>query len=216
MSSLLKRFASEALAERMREILPPALGVSVKVAAAADPEEKNDFPSLKVLPQSFTFTPLQELEVDDTNPDLLLSEVGEFEGMVEIRISARNLPEREAIQDAVMQAFLEPELSPGVITLATDPPIVNGVQLAKGTFVSFQLDSEDWRDELAFSKKRYTFLECTAQFPALIVRNVKTINELILALEVDLNDLNEPDAEIATELEDFVVQSDGTLVPTDL
>lgn len=210
----MKRACVESLATALRAVLP--VNVDVR-ACAADWEEPTQFPAVSVLPGKFTFDPWQEREVDDTQADKLFLEVGEFEGNVEIRVSARSRAQRELVEDAVLNYFLSRPLTPGVQTTTLPPVPVGGVATTYQATCAFALDDEEWREEMAFSDKRYTFLDVEAWFPALVVRSgVYTIQQLVLAFDADVNEVvgASPAPTAPASEEDLLIAADGTYTKT--
>lgn len=209
--SLIKRAMADAFVDYLRCRLPPSLGVNVEAiqAEAASWEEPTKFPSVRILPQKFTLDPSQETELDDSSPDKLLLDVGDFIGTIEIRVSAKTRPSRLIVEDAVLNVMLEREFTPGIVVLQTKPVVVGGYVTAEAAVCTVELQDENWRDEQVLAKRRYTFMTLDAAYPALVVRTAYPINQLVMAFTEDLNS-DSP----ATE--DTIVNEDGTTSPTDL
>ena len=160
-------------------------------AVAADSEEPTKYPSLRILPQKMTYQPFQATEIDATLPNSVLLDVGCFEGMYELRVSARTKAERETIEDLVTNVLLSSPLAPGVIAAQTRPVTVGGWITTHQALVSFTAEDLDWREELVFSKRRYSFIDLNAWYPALVMRSgVFNIEQLILAFSADLTSNN--------------------------
>lgn len=207
-SSLIKRASLDAMKRALEASISPALGLTIEVASA-DWEEPTKLPSVRLIPGKYTFEPWQEREADDTQPDRVFLEVGTFEGTVELRCYACNKTEREEIEDAVLNAFLSTELAPGILTAQTVPLTVGGFATIYQAVASFALDTEEWREEMVFNKKRASFMDVTAWYPALATRGeTYTIEQLILAFNEDLSS----DA----VGEKVLVADDGTTTPTNL
>jgi hypothetical protein len=76
--------------------------------------------------------------------------------------------------------------------------------------ISFSLEEESWTEELAFSKKRDSFLNLNAWYPVLVNRSsTYTIDQLVLAFTEDLT-TTDP-TQIAVE--EVQVNDDGSLTP---
>lgn len=215
MSSVMKRACIDSLANALRAVLPATVDVQ---ACAADWEEPTKFPAVRVLPGKFTFEPWQEREVDDSQADKLFLEVGEFEGDVEIRISARSRREREVVEDLVMNYFLSREFSPGVQTTTLPSGMtVGGFATTYQATCAFAVEDGEWREEMAFADKKFSFLDVEAWFPALVVRsNVYTIDQLVLALDTDAQaDVDDaPTTPQPASEEDLLIADDGTVTKT--
>jgi len=205
--SKLKKAMADTLATYMRNNLPPSLGIKVGVMASQW-EEPTEFPSVRILPGKFTFMPWQANEVDDSLDDVNVLEIGTMEGTVQIRISAKTSQERDEVEDAVANLFLSDELRPGVLPLQTPAVTLGGIATAYQAPVSFTMEDAEFHDEMVFSKKRYTFMDLNAYYPALVARRVATIEELVLAFTDDLGST-------APE-ESVLVHDDGTITPTNL
>lgn len=205
----MKRACVESLATALAAVLP--VGTDCK-ACAAGWEEPTKFPAVRVLPGKFTFDPWQEQEVDDSQATNLFLEVGEFEGNIEIRVSARSKKERETIEDAILNWFLSREYTPGVqVTTLPSGQVVGGIATTYQANCAFSLEDEEWREEMVFSDKRFTFLDVEAWFPALVVRTgVATIQSLRLVMEADVSaDVTVTTPNPSAE-EGLLVADDGT------
>ena len=207
--SVIKTAMLDAFVAAFQAALNPALGITVE-PAAADWEEPQVFPLLRIVPsEKFNFEPWQEEELDDTQPGLLLLEVGSFSGSVELRVCARTKKERELIEDAVQNVLFQREGAPGVLVAQTADLNVGGYATAYSAPVALVFNDEEWREEMVFAKKRYSFLTCEADFPMLVMRTgVYTIEQLVLAFTDDIN--------ATTPEEEVIVNCDGTTSPTDL
>lgn len=207
--SLVKRAMVDAFVAAFQAALPASLQIDVQ-GSGANWEEPSKFPALRIIPsEKFKFDPMQEQEIDDTQPDQLLVEVGDFEGMIELRAVGRNRKEREIIEDAVMNVLLGKEGTPGVLVAQTAPVTIGGFASLYQATVSMCLSDEEWRDEMVMDRKRYTFITLDAYYPALVTRaNVYAINELVLAFNEDLNS--------DTPEEEVLINEDGSTTPTNL
>lgn len=208
----MKRACVESLAAALRAVLPDNVDVA---ACAADWEEPTKYPAVRVLPGKFTFDPWQEQEVDDTQSDKLFLQVGEFEGSVEIRVCATSKIVRERLEDVVSNFFLSRPYTPGVqVTTLPSGMTVGGFATTYQANCAFSLDDEEWREEMAFTDKRFSFLGVDAWFPALVVRTgVHTIEQLVLVMEADVSTDVDAGPNPGAE-EGLLVADDGTLTKT--
>lgn len=202
---MIKRACLDALADALRAALPPTVDVDV---CAADWEEPTKFPAVRVLPGRFSLDTSQEEEVDDTQADKLFVQVGEFVGSVEVRVSARNRTQRENVEDYVLNWLLSPEWTPGTRTVLVSGVVVGGIATTYAAPCTFELTDEEWREEMAFSDKRFSFVDLQTTFPALAMRTqTYTIQDLRLVMEADINlDLSAPanvSAEEALKIDEF-------------
>lgn len=191
--SLVKRAACDALAQFIQTQIPELAG-SV-FALWSDEEAEAVYPSVALVPGKLVLNPWQEDEVDDTDPEVLVLEVGDFEGDVELRVYAKSAPERERIGQLVQDLWFQREGAPGVLVTQTAPvPLnVSGTQTATiaPALAAFTIDDETWQEERVFSKKRFDFMTVGLQLPCLVARAVPTITSVQVTLAVE-NDLTQP------------------------
>lgn len=206
----IKRLGAELLAQYLTAKLPPGLS-GVKVSAAT-PEDKFDTTGIRILPGKFTFDPYNQAEVDDTGATVLVAEVGWWEGDTEVRCVAPTPAEREALEDYVLNVLLgDDQLAPGIITLQSKPAVIGGAQTTYQAVVTFALDEAEWREEMAFSDKRYSFINLETVLPALVVRGATyTINTLEVDFDVGTG-INPDDLAAPVGTENLDVHEDGTV-----
>lgn len=200
MSSSLKRAAAQSLVDYFKNVIPPTFGIHYGVDHA-EPEDKLCFPSIRVIPGSFSFVPWQDQYLDETLADRALVEVGTFEGMMEIRLSTKSQAKAELIEDFIINAFLATELAPGIVVTQTPQVTILDWLTTYQANISFALDKMDWQDELSYTKKQFTFLELECWFPALVMRTDQfRIDNLIQAFNHDLaSDAVEEQQEVAED-----------------
>lgn len=200
MATNIKRLILDALAAQLATVDGLAGRVS---PLQAGPEQQAQYPSLMLVPSTFALETWSATEVfhnEDTDDGLVLMDVGEFTGQVEMRLYARNVPEREDYEQRVLNMFLADPDAPGSIRVTT-PPLQLGdyVTLYEAAIV-VRLMNELWREEFAFESRRYTFMDLEFAYPALIAVEAHTIERLELHFEIN------PGKEIV------IVQEDGTIV----
>lgn len=163
-------------------------------------------PTLAILPGRMEFEPFQEdyLWGEDTTRELV--EVGALSGTWELRLLAKSIPERETIEDLVMNVFMQRPGAPGTLVVSLASLVVRGVTTGYSAPITFTLDSEAFREEFAFSNKRWSYLDLAVSIPLLVLRDaVYDMDSLRLAFTEDL-DSSSPDTD---EVE---VEDDGGLV----
>lgn len=210
-TSNIKRIVGEAVAAYLGANIT---GLSGKVSAVQEgPEKVADFPSVCLLPSAFTFTPAEYNEVyyaDD--PDLaspgvddgiVVLDVGEFEGLLELQLYAKSKPERELYEQRILDFFLSQEGSPGVLFITIPTLTINSYVSLYAPTVKVRLDDMEWMEEFAFDSKRYSFLDITIGFPALTTRAANTIETLQVAINHDL------DSDVP--LDTVTVEEDGSV-----
>jgi hypothetical protein len=205
--SLIKRAMVDAFVAAFQAALPPSAQINV-AGSGADWEEPSVFPALRIIPsEKFKFDAMQDEEIDDTQPDKLLVEVGDFEGSIELRVIGRNRKERETVEELVMNVLLSRDGAPGVMVAQTAPVSVGGYATLYSAPVTMCLGDEEWRDEMVMDRKRFSFMTLDAYYPALVMKTgVYPINQLILAFNEDLN------SDVPEEAS--IVNDDGSMTPT--
>lgn len=186
------------------------VGVARVEVGQADPEGEQDYPSATVIPNSLEFEPeLGYEEVDDPSLDAggrVVWCVGEWTGTFEIRVSAKDKPQRQALQDAIHAMFFTQVGRRGVIVAPSPQLVLNGVITTVVTPIAFALNTSEWREEYAFGKRRWVFVDVDVEFQALVVMDgIYTIEELQLVLRNDVD---------VTRAEDTVdVDQTGSITP---
>lgn len=216
----MKRVSCEVLARYIQSRLPPGLVPGGVFVGSADHEDAEAQPQIRVLAQQWTFDPYNVADVDETLANVVLVETGWWEGNTEIRILGTTQPQREAIEEAVLDILVgDDELSPGIVTALTPPVKIRGQQTSYQAPCTWAIATQEWRDEFSFDDHRYAFLELETVVPALGVRGkTYTINDLIIEFEASTGMDTVTPATAATPAADpgtesFSVDSDGHMVP---
>jgi hypothetical protein len=201
MATNIKRLILDAFASHVAT----ADGLTDRVSPLQDgPDQQAVFPSVMLVPSSFTFEAWTATEVaynEDEDDGKLLMDVGEFTGNIELRLYAKNVPEREDYEQRILNLFLANPDAPGTITITTPPIVIGEHATLYQASIIVRLTSELWREEFAFESRRYTFVDLEFAYPALVLLdNVPTINQLELHFEYD------PGSETV------IVQDDGTII----
>lgn len=193
--------------ETLKNYLAPRLaGVHVH-AYSAGPEEPAQAPCLVIIGDRFVFQPFQADEVHDPGEgaDYVILDVGSFAGRVEMRLYAKSVPERERLEQAILDAFLETPGAPGVVKTNSPALTVGGQVTLYQAPIAYRLDEEEWREEFAFEGRRFSFLDIEVDFPALVKRAAYTLQDVYLAITEDLT--SDSPAEMV------LVNDDGTTTP---
>lgn len=191
----LKTVALESIAAAIAAGIP-----SLPCEAGEDDEESTATPPcLRVVELGgFRYEALQEAVISAPEAETwMLNKVGYFAGDVELRIYAHSKPERDDLEEAVRQFFLAGvEDQPGLLRATTPQLVIGGVTTLAATTIACDLDNEDWREEFVFSRKRYSFVRVSCEWPALLVRTgIPTIQEFHLQL-ADSLDATSADEEV--------------------
>lgn len=202
----LKRIASKTFATWLEGKVPELAGKIHTVAEG--PTEAAGWPCAALVPSVVTFEPFPTGEVvwfqapplaDDGKA---VMKVGEFTGSYELRIYAKNVAEREALEEKVLHALMAEPMRPGVVSLTTPTLTVNSLVTLYAAPVAFMLDQAEWNEEFAYENRRFSFIDLDVEFPALVVRDAYTITQLVVAINENLES-DVPD-------EQFQVNEDGT------
>ena len=148
--------------------------------------------ALYMVPSLFRFEPLQDSEIEATPQELTadreLHLVGRMVGQVRLWLAARNLAERETIEERVLHALIgQEELAPGVTVVQTDRVDIGGVQTLYPATCVFELEDGAWLEEASFARRRLSQLTLSCNYNALVLRRTRHVwSQLVLALETDL------------------------------
>lgn len=201
-------------------------GTSVPAAARPrvtvgqeDPDAGPDYPQIVILPQRLTFeASLAVDELDLTDEGLAANQavvdVGAWTGNLEIRVTAKDKPQRETIQAAIQALFMAGGTNPAStkrgIIVTTTPALTFGATVTTYQApCAFSIMGDQWNEELVFDKKRYTFMQVETSVPALVLwEGIYTIEEYHLALTHDMDSVN-PVLVDAT-----IIDEDGNMTPT--
>jgi hypothetical protein len=185
----LKQVALDSIAAAIGAAVPALAG---RCKGGEDDEESiTDTPALRVCELGgFAFESTQEQHL--IAPDAqtwLMSTVGWFTGDVEIRVYAKSKFQRNDLEESIRQLFLGGvEDQPGLLRATTPQLTIAGVATLATTTIACDLGNEDWHEEFVFSKKRYSFLKASCDWPALLVRTgIPTITQLQLQLALSLD-----------------------------
>lgn len=204
----IKRACAQAIADKLAAAISDfASGGGVR-PASADYEVDAKDPALVIVPRSLTFTPWQDSEVLDCDDPAAVNNslvhVGDFEGTFEFRLYTGTQYDRGELEQKILDQFMADQ--PGQTVALSSPVVLGGVTTLYPALIVARLEDEEWREELAFAKKRYAFLDASVSFPALSMRTVATIEEIELAIARDI-DAVDPEAY-------FAIDADGSLTET--
>lgn len=212
--------AAEALATALA--LQAALTGKVK-ALQQPPDRLADYPALAVLPQRFLATWWTEEDVPDANGDPIflgtggsqaVMEIGCLSGSVQLWIGAVYPIEREDLEDAVYTAFGQESLAPGRLLVTLTNVVVGGLATGADWPVAFLHEDSEWREELAFSEQRLSFLDVQVDLPIFILReNAWRVDQYVLAITRDLaTPVTAPaDLDDLSDLVDVAIDETGAL-----
>jgi hypothetical protein len=217
------RYAAAAALGAALEASSPTLAGAVEVLQRP-PTEAADYPRLAILPERFKFDPHPDLELEDEDGEPVMVNdgadavvhVGSLEGSVRLWVGARYPVQREEIEDAVLAAFCGDDRAPGRLLVTLSGLVIGGFPIAETYDVAFHFEDTEWREELVFSQRRWSFTEVSVDVPVLVLRkDAHVVTDLVLAITSDLDTPIASDADLANlpELEQFEVAEDGSLTP---
>lgn len=213
-----------------------ALGTKMKVLRAGLPTvdildqlptSRSPIPSVVIRPGKFKTLYWQPRHLLDDAGDVLfpangrpLTEVGTWEGECTIWCQHRTAPEREALEDLIVAAFNE-EVAPGRLQVTVSNVTVDSVVTTYDVDVAFfMLPSVEWREELVFSERRWSFLPIETSIPILVLRTGEykvTDMQLVFDedIDADISGAADPDEalDIIEDEEQFSVDEDANLTP---
>ncbi len=150
-----------------------------KICKMGEPNQPREWPTLQILPIRFKYYPMQSHEHKELGAHRLVEDVGRHEGTIQLRLGATNPQARWDLEDEILDIFTSQEGRPGVL-LTTIEEVHDAV-------VAWELDTDEWENEMVFTKKFFSIMTVTVQIPALVVRgSVYTIEHLRFALTEDL------------------------------
>lgn len=202
-TSNIKRIVTNAIADHLATNVA---GMQGRVFGVQEgPEKVVNFPSIALLGAAFTFEPSDPDYVsgDDDTDSPLVTDVGEFTGILELQLYTDSKPMRELYEQRIVNHFLAQKGSPGTIYIQLPTLVINELTTLYAPQIKVRLDNEEWNEELAFEAKRYTFIDLTFAFPALTAENAPVIDELHVAINEDL--------ESDVPMEDVIVNEDGSV-----
>jgi hypothetical protein len=219
--SRVQRLACNALAAKLEATNPTLVG-RVKVLQQP-PDTIADYPVVVLMPERFTFVGLPDDEArdDDGDPIMVdasraLMHVGEFRGSIRIWLASRTPGQREELEESVLSAFYDDGLASGRCVATLTDLVIGGQATGYDTTVAFFLNSEDFREELVFSEKRWVFTQVDVDLPVLALRrDAWVVNQMVVALTEDIETTVDDPTDVTTsklrDLEQHTVTGDGTL-----
>lgn len=168
---------------RFRDVLSDAIpSLEGRVGVGQQPQNNvKRYPCLNLFPVKWKYLPDQASEALDPVDDRVVENVGRFETILQMRLSVATLNQRQEIEQDILDFFLMQEDRPGILvtTVSTIPEL--------GDFVtSWELETDEWRDEKAFDNQSDTIIELTGTIPALVSRGgVYRMDEVLLGITHD-------------------------------
>ncbi len=189
-----KQAAAKALADHLSHVVPALAGKTSAVQAA--PDGISSYPTLAVLPEAFRadwHSSIAELLDaagepigDDAAPEV---EVGHLAGGMQLWLAARYSAEREDLEGAVLHAFAADDAVPGRILLSCNTGLTSAA-VEHEQPVGFLLGRAEWREEFAFSERRWAILSVEVDLPIRVsLASAPVVRQYLLDLETDIADV---------------------------
>jgi hypothetical protein len=170
------------------------------------------FPNLAiVIAGRLAFDPAQEDVFADLGNNVVVFNVGAFEGPIQLRLTAATIRERSVLCEKIEQWMLSREGSPGI-------QVVQVIDVDNPTTLSwvaaFEMDDEMWDDSGALMRTYESISTINVVLPALVTRSpVYTIETLILGTTGDFLTQFTPDTFGPPDVELVVINQDGSISP---
>jgi hypothetical protein len=215
--------ACDLLGDALRAAVPELQTVQT---VQAPPDGSAVYPAAAILPERFRLEAMGDEEVLDEDDDPImmdgttaLMEVGSLQGTARLWLAARYPAQRALLEEKIRAAFFQDGLAPSRLLVELENVEVLGVATGATWPVAFLLDTSEWREELVFSERRWSFIQLRVDVPVLVPRrNAAIVTSLIVALTTDLNTTVDDPADVAspplTDIELVSVADDGTVGPS--
>jgi hypothetical protein len=205
----LRKEAAKALGTMLVAAVP---GLNNKfTVATAEPEVDAAYAGLVVVLGKYRFEPNQDEEAFSVSDTRELFQVGVGRGDTELRVYAKTPFERAKLEADVEQALLQRTGSPGVTIVSIPNVEIGGLQTTYTASAAYVLEDLEWNEELAFDRRRYSFMTLSTEIEVLVLRSVTRMTDLRIGLTEDMEgDLPLP----ADEIEVVAVNSDGSVSPS--
>jgi hypothetical protein len=170
------------------------------------------FPNLAVvLSGRLSFDPSQEDVFADLGDNVVVFNVGAFEGPMQLRLTAATIRERSVLCEKIEQWMMSREGSPGIQVVqvidSEHPDTLSWV-------AAFAMDDEMWDDSGALMRTYEAIATLDVTLPALVTRSpVYTIDTLILGTTGDFITAFTPDTFGPPDVELVVINQDGSISP---
>ena len=149
------------------------------------------------------FAPDDAIKHVRTAPDRIVVNVGKHDATIQLRLGATDLETRMELEQKISDLFLSSPMRPGVL-------LTDVVACPVEFLAAWELDEDEWRNEMAFDRAYYSVTKITGIIPALATRlDAPIIYDLQLGFtqEFDAATFGPPDVEVVT------IAEDGTISP---
>lgn len=167
-------------------------------------------PNLEIiLPGRMMFEPDQRDLVADLGNNVVVFNVGQWVGPVQLRIVATSPLERWALEDTLTQFLMARPGSPGVVVVA----VTESAQLSWAA--AFEYEDSQLFDQRAQERQYEVAITCNAEIPVLVTESpVYDIDALILGLTSDFaTSFDATTFKTSPQIELVTINQDGSLSP---
>lgn len=217
--SRILRLALEQVAESLRAACPSLASVRV---GSSPPDVPSEYPAIALVPDRFTIDPAPDDEVLESDgvhqvapAGLALTSVGALRGTCRLFLAARLDAQRETLQDQTLLAFFQDDLANGRLMATLRNVEVGGIATGVDWNVAVFVADEEWRDEMAFSERRWAYLKLEVDVPLLVLRSSPLVTTMVALLTRDLDTTVDDPTDLAAPglapLDSLAVASDGSL-----
>lgn len=200
--------------EALRDLIAtrvPELAGKIKIGQQPANVDQT-YPTLTITAAKLPFEPQQEdvhATIGDPADGVVVYNVGDFIGAVQLRIVATSPSERYLLEQKVQNVFFARAGSPGVIVVE-----VTACPDLDDFIASFELESTQWIDVAAADRKYESAITTNAIIPALVTRTDEyEIDDLVLGFTTDFATSFVSDTMQPPKVEVVLVNEDGTIEP---
>jgi hypothetical protein len=204
--AIIRLDALRALANCIQENIPE---LKTKVCPSqASANKRMTFPHLAIQAIGFKYFPDQALGVHEPSATKLVVNVGRHEGIVQLRLGSAARQRRYDYEQRILDLFLSEPLHPGVLLT----PVTSCTKLGDW-MASWELEEDEWNDEMVFDNAWFSIMTITGQLPALVTRcGVHTIEQLRMGLTEDLTtEFDASSFDTSPDIERVLINEDGSL-----
>lgn len=209
MAGSVKYLACKALGDRLQE-LEATLVDRVSVLQQL-PDQLAEYPKVAILPERFKYQAWYEGAIEDDAGEVVtvdgdpLMRVASFDGTIRLWVGSNYAAQREQVEDAILRSFHLISGAPGRIDVTIDDIEIGGVATGYDAPISFTLGPDtEWREELVFSERRWSYLMVGLSFPLYVTRSdAALVQSLWVAITGD-TETTIPDGTTAEDLGDIL------------
>jgi hypothetical protein len=191
--SRILRLALEQVAASLRAACPSLASARVE---SAPPDTASEYPAIALVPDRFVVDPgsddeiLEEDGVHQVAPGgRPLASVGALRGSCRLFVAARLPAQRGVLEDQLTTAFFQDDTAPSRLMATLSNVEVGGIATGVDWNVAVFVADDEWRDEMAFSERRWAYRKLDVDVPILVLRSAVTqalVTQMVATLTADL------------------------------